>query len=362
MAEQETGPLFDKESPLLIEWAFPVELLYFAFIPVILFAAALFAASEASLFSLSRTQLAELRQSRPGTHKAISSLLKKPEALLSTVIIGNECLNILLATFVATLLELYFSDWDPKVLVFLSVVICSILSLVCSEIIPKIVAFRIPVLVASVLVYPASWAHFILSPFRRIFMGISRLILRTLRVPLQEAQAITEKDFLTLVEVGAESGSLEREEKELIYNVFHFSDLPVSSIMTPWRNVFFIHDEMDLKSLLKRVREKTFSRIPVVSEKYGHVTGILYTKELLKLLLAPQAMRDEEALQRAIFPPYYVSSHKKISKLFREFKARKVHIALVVDEYGKHLGVITLEDVLNALFRTQKRAEGESRG
>lgn len=334
--------------------------LYFVLIPGILFIAALFAASEASLFSLSKTQLAAMRQTRPATHKAIFGLLKKPEALLSTIIIGNEFLNILLATFVATLLERYFTTWDPKILVFVAVLVCSILSLTFSEIIPKIVAFRIPVLVASILVYFAMAAHKLLSPFRNIFMAISRTLLNFLKVPLDPAQSITEKDFLTLVEVGAESGSLEKEEKDLIFNVFHFSDLPVSSIMTPWNNVFSIHDSMDIKGILKRVREKTFSRIPVVSEKFGHVTGILYTKELLKLLLSPQSLKDEEALQRAIFPPYYVSSHKKISKLFREFKAKKVHIALVVDEYGKHLGVITLEDVLNALFRTHKRSEGES--
>src|SRR5262249_40982803 len=103
--------------------------------------------------------------------------------------------------------------------------------------------------------------------------------------------------------------------------------------------------------------QKTFSRIPVISQQDGHTVGILYTKELLKLLLAPESTKEEDTLARATFPPYFVSTHKKVSKLFREFKTKKVHIAIVVDEYGRHLGVVTLEDVLNSLFQTRKKAE-----
>lgn len=330
--------------------------IYLVLIPLLLFVAAVFAAVEASLFSLSRTQLENLKQSRPSLHRTIRQLIQKPDALLSTLIIGNECISILLGTLVVTLIEKYEVIAGERKVAILSIFISSFLCLVFSEILPKVLAFRLPVLTASVLVYPASWAHFLFTPFRHVFLGISRRFFNLFNIHNTGQAALNEKDLLTLVEVGAESGSLDSDEKQLILNVFQFSDRPVSSVMTRWDQVFTISEDLELTEILKAVRKKTFSRIPVLSPK-DQVVGILYTKEMLKLLLASSIESQTDALEHAIFPPYIVSSHKKVSKLFREFKVKKVHIALVVDEFGNHVGVVTLEDLLNALFQTQRKQE-----
>ncbi|NBX93871.1 MAG: HlyC/CorC family transporter [Proteobacteria bacterium] len=333
--------------------------IYLVLIPLLLFLAAVFAAAEASLFSLSQTQLDSLRDSRPGTYRAIHSLIRRPEELLSTVIVGNEVLSVLVGTFVVSLLEFYFGGTDETLMSLFSVLISTLLLLIFSEILPKILAFRIPVIIASVLVYPATWLHLALTPLRSVLQATAKSIIRFFRININPPSAITEKEFLTLVEVGAETGTLEREETEMIYNVFHLSDLAVSSVMTPWSKVFQIESTLSIPDILNRVRSHTFSRIPVVSGSDKHLVGILYTKELLKLLVNSPEEKQGDILSQAIFPPYYVSTHKKISKLFRELKTKKIHIAIVVDEYGKHLGVVTLEDVLNALFRTQnKTSEG----
>ena len=331
--------------------------IYIVLIPLILFLGALFAAAEASLLSLGQTQLENLRQTKPSTYKAIHQLVKKPEELLSTIVVGNEALSILLGTFVVSLLEFYFSHWNETVTTFAALLTSTFLLLLFSEIFPKVLAFRIPVLTASLLVYPASWIHFILTPFRKLLQGLAKKIISFLGLSYTPPEAMSEKDFLTLVEVGAETGSLERQETEMIYNVFHLSDLTVSNVMTPWKNVSQIPSHWGLNQILSHVRNKTFSRIPVVSEKDGHLVGILYTKELLKLLLSSTDEVREEMLSNAIFPPYYVSTHKKISRLFRELRTKKVHIAIVVDEYGKHLGVVTLEDILNAIFKPHKKIQ-----
>lgn len=324
-------------------------------IPLLLFFAAIFAAAEASLFSLSRPQLESLREARPHTYRRIRRLVFEPEALLSTLIIGNECLNIMIATFVVTLLQTHL-PFEQTVIGVLAVVLSSILLLTFSEVLPKVLAFRLPLQVASVLVYPTSWAHTLLTPFRQLFLFVSERIINVFGITPSPPAVVSEKDFLTLVEVGAESGSLDRDEKERIINVFHFTDLTVSAVMTPWKHVFFITDEQTMSDVLSKVRTKTFSRIPVLSHDDQHVVGILYTKELLKHLLE-ESVVGTDALTEAISPPHVVSSHKKISKLFREFKLKKVHMALVVDEYGRHIGVVTLEDLLNALFRTTRRKE-----
>lgn len=331
---------------------------YYVLIPLLLLTAAIFAASEASLFSLSRPQLESIKKTRPNLYRLIRNLVQKPEGLLSTLIIGNECVNILIGTFVATLMQSNLPTVDPKVAGILSVLTSTLLLLLFSEILPKVIGFRLPILSASILVYPASWAHFLFTPFRKVFVTLSGEILKIFNIrPLNNA-ALSEKDLLNLIEAGEESGSLDQEEKQMIYNVFRFSDRSVQSVITPWTNVFTIYDDCTVSDTLSQVREKTFSRVPVISRTNQAVVGILYTKELLKLLLESDLSVNADALKKASFPPYIVSSHKKISRLFREFKQKKIHIALVVNEYGNYLGVVTLEDLLNALFQTQNKSEG----
>jgi len=332
--------------------------IYLILIPISLFLSALFAASEASLFSLSRTQLESLRTGRPSIYRRIRQLLLRPDAFLSTVVIGNEFLNIMIGTFVTGYLEFQFGMDDAVTIGIISVLLSSFLLLTFSEILPKIIAFRMPLYIAPVLVFPMQWANFLLTPFRRIFMWISNRVVKFYGIQIQPPPAISEQDFLTLVEAGAESGSLERDEKEMIKNVFHFSDLTVAAIMTPWDKVFVVSETTSIEELRFQLRTRPFSRIPVITSQ-NRVMGILYTKELLKLSLAGPSANPMRSLHEATFPPYIVSSHKKISKLFREFKLKKVHIALVVDEFGKQLGVVTLEDVLNALFQPQRK-KGQS--
>jgi putative hemolysin len=330
--------------------------IYIVLIPLVLFLAALFAAAEASLFSLGQTQLDSLRESKPSTYRAIHALIRKPDELLSTIIVGNEALSILVGTFVVSLIEFYFENWSQTATTLIAMLTSTFLLLFFSEILPKVLAFRVPVMAASFLVYPATWLHVLLTPLRKVLQASAKKIIQVFRLSVTPPPALTEKEFLTLVEVGAETGSLERQETEMIYNVFHLNDLTVSNVMTPWKAVFHLPSRLGLSEILERVRNQTFSRIPVVSEKDGHLVGILYTKELLKLLLDTPKEMQEGVLSSSIFSPYYVSSHKKVSRLFREFRTKKVHMAVVVDEYGQQLGVVTLEDILNAIFKTQIKA------
>lgn len=328
----------------------PVHLL---FIPLFLLLSGIFASSEAALFSLTRAQLETLRGRKPGAYTRIRYLIFHPEELLSTLIIGNECINILTGTLVASVVEFVTGSTSIGV-VLASILISSLLLLTCSEILPKIIAFRMPVLVASAMAYPTTWLHVATTPLRKVFLAVSRSIIRRAGIQATPPSAISEQDFLTLVEIGAESGSLDRDEKDMIFNVFRFSDQPVAAVMTPWSKVFRIPQSEDVDTIIRQISEQRYSRVPVLSD--DRVVGILYVKELLRTLGEKDPLRRQELLRQAVFPPYIVSTHKKISRLFREFKLKKIHFALVVDEYGRQLGVVTLEDLLNALFRT--RASG----
>ncbi|MBM4316933.1 MAG: HlyC/CorC family transporter [Deltaproteobacteria bacterium] len=330
---------------------------YFVLIPLLLLIAAIFAASEASLFSLSRTQLETIKNSKPNLYKSIKNLLQKPEGLLSTLIISNEVINILIGTFVVTLLQNHLNFLDSTWIALLSVFVSTLLLLVFSEILPKVLGFRLPVLAATILVYPTSWAHFLLTPVRKVFISTSSEILKLFNIKTDSSMTLSERDLINLIEVGEESGSLDQDEKQMIFNVFKFSDRSVQSVITPWNRVFTLTEGCSVSDALSKVRQNTFSRIPVISQSDQSVTGVLYTKELLKLLLNSEFTVETDAIKKATFAPYIVSSHKKVSKLFREFKQKKIHMALVVNEYGHYLGVVTLEDLLNSLFQTQNKSE-----
>ncbi len=327
---------------------------------MVLLLCALIAAGEASLLSLTRIQLESLKTTRPHIYRRIQRLIVAPDALLSTLIISNETLNIILGTAIASSIHSLLPSGDPRIGILLSVVVTSVLLLTVSEILPKVLAFRMPVPFASFLVFPIGIAHTLITPFRKVFLAVASLILRKCGIRAMLPAAVNEQDFLTLVEVGAESGTLEREEKELIVNVFQFSDRTVQSVMTPWNQIVTISDKMTVAEVLQHMHARVYSRIPVVSTESGSVTGVLYSKELLKLILSPMEPVGGAAARTAILSPFIVSAHKKIAALFREFKQKKMHFALVVDEYGKNLGVVTLDDVLNALFQTRKKPDSSA--
>ncbi len=324
-------------------------------IPGLLFLAALFAAAEASLFSLSRSQLESLRTSTPHAFHLIHKLIDRPERLLSSIIIGNEFLNITIGTLVVASLEFMGRGMDPKLLALLSVGLSSILLLTFAEVLPKVIAVRFPVVIASLLAYPMFLAYSVLEPMGRLFLGVSGFLLRIAGIETIQKEAVNENDILTLVEAGEESGSLESRERQMIVNVFHFTDRPISSVMTPWEKVFWLPDTLDVKGAIEKILEHPLSRIPVVARGGAEVVGILYTKELLSQILNKE--EDKRSIRAFTAPPFVVSAQKKVAKLFREFKQRKIHFALVVDEYGRQIGVVTLEDLLNALFHTQAKKE-----
>jgi putative hemolysin len=159
--------------------------------------------------------------------------------------------------------------------------------------------------------------------------------------------AFTEREFRALVDVGGESGTLDPGERELIHNIFELTDQRAGEIMTPIADVFMVPVDIPRPELLAQFRKYRRSRIPVYRAERRDVFGILYLRDLLR----PPAEGEEEApLSGLLKPPFVVPTSKKLPLLLREFQRLKVHLALVVDEFGEIVGIVTLEDVLEELF------------
>jgi putative hemolysin len=197
----------------------------------------------------------------------------------------------------------------------------------------------------------------IITPVRLILSGVAGAILTVIggRQPAQEL-GVREEEFRSLVDVGSEVGELQVAERRLIHNVFEFGDTTVGKVMTPADKVFALPYEMPLGRLVEAVATQRFSRVPIYKTRKGarkgstgemEVEGVLLAKDLVGYA---RGQLEGHTIQELLHPPLFVPRTTKCDRLFREFQRRKTHIALVVDEYGRLSGLVTMEDLLEELF------------
>ena len=217
--------------------------------------------------------------------------------------------------------------------------VMTFLILVFGEVIPKSVATRNSVLIARMVIYPIYWCSILFRPIVIFLDFIPKITGKIKQTP-----AVTEEELMTFVEVVEEEGEIKEEEKELIENIFEFDDTNASEILTPRADMFVI--EVDEPLDLKQIVSSGFTRIPVIEESIDNVVGILNVKDLLANQANGETTTDVRQIMRS---PYFVPEHKKLDSLLRQFKKRKSHMAIVVDEHGGVSGLITLEDAIEEL-------------
>lgn len=294
-----------------------------------------FSSAETALFSISKTKARHLAKENKKTYKLIYKMKDDPHRLLSTILIGNNIVNVgasALATSVAI-------NIFPNYAVGLATGSMTFLILVFGEVFPKSVATRNNILIARISIFPIYWLSILFYPVLRFLDFIPKLTGRIKQMP-----ALTEEELMTFVEVVEEEGEIKEEEKELIHNIFEFDDTSASEIMTPRADMFVI--DADEKLQLEEIVKSGFTRIPVIEGDIDHVIGIINIKDLF---LHQITSNSEIDIRKIMSEPYFVPENKKLDKLLQQFKKRKYHIAIVVDEYGGVSGLITLEDALEEI-------------
>lgn len=294
-----------------------------------------FSSAEIALFSLNEAKTRHLAKKEDRFNLLILRMKAIPHRLLTTILIGNNLVNIAatsLATAVA--IDLYGSTG-----VGIATGIMTFLILVFGEIIPKSVATRNNLLIAKIVILPIYWIYFLFFPFIKLMDFIPLLTGKMEKIP-----TVTEEELLTYVEVGEEEGEIRREERELIRNVFEFDDIYSSEIMIPRRDMFVIDiDDVPEMSVLL---DAGFSRFPVFEEHIDNVVGTVHVKDIFKYYTEKGSWPSIREVMRT---PYFIPEHKRINTLLHQFKYRKNHMAIVVDEHGGVAGLITLEDVLEEI-------------
>ena len=308
-----------------------------------------FAGSETSLFSLSRVQRERLARSGRGADRGIVKLLSDPRRLIATILIGNELINITFSSLATGVVEHLFPGCGRVGVILLTTALAVPVILIFGEITPKSIALAIAERWARVASYLLRGFAFIATPVRVIVNGVAGGIVRLLGggAKAPPPRALGEAEFKALVDAGSEEGTLEAAERRLIHNVFAFGDRSVADIMTPARKVFSLSFDLPLARLAQEVVRAGFSRVPVYRRRREEIVGLLFAKDLVGLAGGRLAGRTLKDLLR---PPVYVPKTTKSDRLFREFQRRRTHLALVVDEYGRLVGLVTMEDLLEELF------------
>jgi CBS domain containing-hemolysin-like protein len=213
------------------------------------------------------------------------------------------------------------------------------LILIFGEIFPKSVATRNNILIARLVIIPIYWLSILFYPIIVFLNFIPKLTGKIKRKP-----KVTEEELMTIVEVVEEEGEIKEEEKELIHNIFEFDDTSASEIMTPRADMFGIDIEEEFK--LEEVIQSGLTRFPVIEGDFDHVIGILNIKDLFMHQATSNDLID---VRKIMIEPFFVPENKKLDNLLKEFKLRKQHLAIVVDEHGGVSGLITLEDALEEI-------------
>ena len=302
---------------------------------VLLILSGFFSSAETALFSISKAKAIHLAKQKGTTNRLIKKLKDDPHRLLSTILIGNNIVNVG-ASAIATAITIRLVANNA---VGIATGVMTFLILIFGEIFPKSLATRNNILIARLVIIPLYWFSVLFTPIIVFLNFIPKLTGK-----IQKKPAVTEEELMTFVEVVEEEGEIKEAERELIHNIFEFDDTNASEIMTPRADMFVIDVNGELK--LEEIVKSGFTRIPVIDGDIDHVVGILNIKDLLMHQATSEQAVDVRKIMREA---YFVPENKKLDNLLHQFKKRKQHMAIIVDEHGGVSGLITLEDALEEI-------------
>ncbi len=328
-----------------IDWLVKASLIFF-----LLFCSAFFSGSEVALFSLDQKKLKDHFNQSGIILRYLTNLLNFPRRLLVTILIGNTLVNVAVS-ILAVSLALDFADYyhySVDIVIAAQILIITILVLLFGELIPKLFASKNPVLFSKVIAIPLNLISIVLFPISEVITEIIRLSSSKLKFDKSKS-ALTQDEIVDLAKIGKEKGAIEDDEHSLISGIFMFSGLTVEEVMTPRVDIVAASIDESFENLIKIITESGHSRIPVYKKSLDEIIGIVFAKDLLSYLKEKKEDNTFK-LQSILKKPLYVPDTKIISELLKEFQEKKVHLAIVVDEYGGTSGLITLEDIVEEVI------------
>ncbi|WP_298519658.1 gliding motility-associated protein GldE [uncultured Kordia sp.] len=333
----------DPEPSLLIFIASleGLDIFKMVFFGILLFCSALISGAEVALFSLSQTEINEAEESKSARLRLAAKLLRKPRKLLGTILVANNFINIATVLLFASISDKFFDGITPEWFrLVIKIGVVTFLILLFGEILPKVYASRNKHKFSAMMAYPLNILDKIFAPISMPMSYVSGLIQNKLGKrrsnlsvdQLSQALELTSEDETT------------KEEQKILQGIVSFGNTDTKQVMQPRMDVFALKEGMDFDAVLSEITKKGYSRIPVYKESLDDISGILYVKDLI-----PHIDTKNFQWEKLLRDAYFVPENKKLDDLLREFQEKKIHLAIVVDEYGGTSGLVSLEDVIEEI-------------
>jgi putative hemolysin len=307
---------------------------------ILLIVSAMMSASEVAFFSLGPEDLENLKTNKDKKSKTVLNLYNNPEKLLSTVLVANNTVNIAIVLVAAFLSFRIFDFSSVPVLGFIiNVVIITFLLLFFGEVMPKVYASRNHITIALFMAYPLTVLEKVFKPVTSLLIFSSSFVKK--RTGTRRSN-ISMDDLSDALELTSEDFT---EDEKILKGIVNFGNINVNAIMCSRTDVTAIDIKYGFDKIVPIIINSGFSRIPVYSGSFDSVKGILYAKDVLPFTNNPGSFKWQALLR----PPYFVPETKKINDLLKEFQTKKIHMAVVIDEYGGTSGIVTLEDILEEI-------------
>lgn len=316
------------------------QLLHLFGLIILFFFSAFFSGSETALMAVDRLRLKYLVQKKHRGAERLETVLENPDRLLGAILVGNNLVNIAASVFATTLFVQLFGDRGE----LLTILILTPILLIFSEITPKTFAAQNPERVSFLVLRPILALMWLLTPVVWLVSGLSRAITRLLRVD-QVRPMISEDEIRTLISVGEDAGVVAKEQRRMLLGVFELSQVRVRDVMIPRTEMVAIEADTPFDQVLDQVRRSRHSRFPVYEGSLDAIIGIIHAKDIINFVGRPEAFSLRDILRT----PYFVPESKRIGTLLQSFRKKRVHLAVVVDEYGGAEGIVTLEDIFEEI-------------
>ncbi len=313
-----------------------------AVILLLVLCSAFFSAAETAFSSASRVRLKHLADNGSKKAKRALTIIDRYDKALSTILVGNNIVNIAASALATVLFVSFFGD---AVGTLVSTITITIVVLICGEVLPKNYAIENSESICMKTGAVLSFLMWLLTPLTFLLLKIKDAFTHAVSKNKSKAPTVTEDELKYIVESIEEEGVLEEQESELVQSALEFDEKTAYDILTPRVDLVAIEAEEDLNEVLSVILSERYTRIPVYEGNVDNVIGVLHTRDFLEKMLEKQPF----SLRDLLSPAYFIYRSKKLSALLADFKYKRLHLAVVTDDYGGTLGIVTMEDLLEQL-------------
>lgn len=302
-----------------------------------------FSITESSIFSLQRYQI-DLIKKKSKVGKLLESFIKTPSSIIATILLADEILNVTITSLISTKLDSTLKGSVSEELIsVIAVLVTSIVILIFCEIIPKTIGVKFSRTLSVYVARPVEFLNRIMFPLTLFFDFISRKLVDLFKIKNDDGLLSSSRTNITsLIDIGEDEGSVKTSETQLIDNFLKLDKIPLSKILTPEPDLYMIEKDTPIAKVIEENMNYGFSRIPVYEGDSDNIIGIVHSKDLLN--------HTGENISQLLRDPFFVPVQKKALTLLREMQLMRLHIALVIDEYGRLKGIVTLDDILEEIF------------